>query len=165
MEQAVETRLYPIWVEAAEKISDRVSKEGYGFLITWSEINELLEIGERQVGMTPSQMDAIEFDKLNKTVNLTTTLLIDHNICLKNKRNSGYEVLPPDRQVTEGFDHKWNDVRKGLRNAMNVLVHVDEMLLSEGSKAIRDRNMQKAAFVIAAANKRKVPQREQKELN
>lgn len=159
-----DVRIFPVWKEAAQKIADRVASEGYGFLISWDEIRSMLEIKDRVVGMTPEQMDAIEFDKLEKTVNLANTLLMDHNICINNIRNRGYEVLHPNKQVTQGFDRKWSGVRKELRSAMNILAHVEHELLDSDSRSALDRNMNKTVFVLSAANKRQLPKIENKKI-
>ena len=154
----IETRIHPIWKEAAEKIVERVESTGYGFLITWEELNEILELRERKVGMTPREMDTIEFDKLDKVVSLSQTLLEDHQILIKNDRNKGYWVLDPDTQVTEGWEKEIGKAKRHLHQSLKILNNVDfEKLSSKGVEA-RDRNLNKTVFVISASNKRKLPE-------
>lgn len=152
-----DTRIHPIWKEAAEKIADRVQAEGYGFMIMWEELHRLLEIKEARDGMTKREFDAIGFDKLNKIENLSKLLLEEHRIYLKNRRNKGYQVLTPKLQATEGFDHEFGKVRKGLNKTMKVMVHIDSDLLDDDAKKLLDRNLSKVVFVMGAANKRKLP--------
>lgn len=153
-----ETRIHPIWKEAAGTIADRVEANGYGFLITWEEMNELLELRERKIGMTPKEMDAIEFDKLDKVVSLSQELLDEHNIFIKNDRKKGYWVLDPDRQVTEGWEKEISRAKKHLHQSLKILNNVDLDKLTSDGAAARDRNLNKTVFVIAASNKRKLPE-------
>jgi hypothetical protein len=55
------------------------------------------------------------FDFLEKVEELKRECLHEHNICLFNLRSRGYQVLPPDDQVTKGWERQHEKVRKHLR--------------------------------------------------
>jgi hypothetical protein len=152
-----ETRTHPIWKEAAETISARVEKEGYGIIIRWEELRDMLEINGFKDGMTKREFEKAAFDQLNKVQNLKDLLLEEHKIYLKNRKNKGYQVLTPKAQVGEGFQHEFSKVRKGLNKTMKVMVHVDKDRLDDEAIRQLDRNLNKVVFVIGAANKRRVP--------
>jgi len=152
-----ETRTHPIWKEAAERIAARVESEGYGIMLRWEEIRDMLEINGFKDGMTKREFEAAALDQLNKVQNLKDVLLEEHKIYLKNRRNKGYQILTPTDQVNEGFAYEFGKVRKGLNKTMKVMVHIEKDLLDEGTRAVLDRNLNKVVFVIGAANKRKLP--------
>lgn len=151
------TRIHPIWKEAAEKIASRVEAEGYGLLLTWEEIRDMLEINGFKDQMSKREFEAAAFDQLLKVQSLKDLLLDEYKIYLKNRRNKGYQVLTPKGQVTEGFNHEFGKVRKDLNKTMRVMVHVEKDLLDEETQKILDRNLNKIVFVIGAANKRRLP--------
>ena len=152
-----ETRKHPIWREVAETIAARVDEQGYDFLIEMDEIKQLLEIREFVTGMDKKQFNAIQFDCLTKIEGLKNELLYNHKICLQNDRKRGYIVLSPDQQVSDAFAHYWRQMRCKLRKAMDVLVNVENDLLTNAGQKNRDRNLSRSVFMLRAANKRKIP--------
>lgn len=153
-----ETRSHPIWHEVAEIIVKRVEENGYGFLLTWEELTELLEFSEFKQGMNQKEFEKVQFDRMKKIENLKDELLEENNIMLFNDRNKGYIVLEPDVQVDDGWKREVDRWRKHLRKALKILNHVDFEKLSEKGNIIRDRNLNKTVFVLAASNKRKIPE-------
>lgn len=157
-------KLHPIWKEVAKNISARVAAEGYGFLLTWKHLREVLEIGEYEIGMNVREIERISIDKLSKIEGLRDELLFEHCIWMENERSKGYRILSPDDQVTRGYNRIWRRVRKSLKKAIDVLVHVNSDLLSDKGTLDRDRNLNRTVFVMKAANKRKIPEMKRKQL-
>ena len=52
-------------------------------------------------------------------------LLRRYNICLQNVYSKGYTIVPTTEQVHYGFDQALLGIRKSLRNAKEIMTHVD----------------------------------------
>ncbi len=154
-----ETRIHPIWKEVALSIVNRVDSEGYGFVITHKELFDMLEIKEPQT--IPEAMKQ-RLDILSKVEDLRTCLLYDHNILLYNEFNRGYVPLEPNQQVTKGYDRQFDKARKKIHKAIDVLNYVNHELLTQSGIEQRDRNLNKAVFVLSAFNKRRLPENKKK---
>lgn len=160
-----ETIKHPIWLEVAELISARVSNEGHGFLIEHDELHKMLKIKDDAEVMTRDEHKKINFEIFTKTCFLRDTLLFDHQIYLSNVHGKGYLVMTPDDQVSSGFKAIWARVIRNIKKSFNVLTFVDEDKLTYEARKTRDRNLNKAVFVMQAASKRKIPTNKKKELN
>lgn len=159
-----ETRLHPIWKEAAVKIAQRVQSEGYGFLIEMDELHSVLEVKTAKDHTPWVDAKRSQFDFLEKVEELKKICLHEHNICLDNERGRGYRVLTPDDQVTKGWERRYEKVRKHIRKAIDVLVNVDQKQLTASGSNDRDRNLNRTVFIMSAANKRKIPVIERKKI-
>jgi hypothetical protein len=152
-----ETRSHPIWHEVAGIIAQRVEENGYGFLLTWEELSELLEFTKFQQGMNQKEFEQIQFDRMKKIENLKDELLEENNILLFNDRNKGYIVLEPDVQVDDGWKREVTRWKKHLHKALKILNHVDFDKLSDAGVKTRDRHLNKTVFVLSASNRRNIP--------
>lgn len=149
------TREHPIWKEAATAISERVSHEGYGFMIRMQELYVMLEHD------IPENADYCDFKKLEiekmvKIEGLKRELLLNHNIHLINEYKEGYVVSKPDDQVDKGFNRHFKKARKQMNKGIEVLLNVDEDNLTNSGRECRDRNVNRSLFVIKSMNKRKI---------
>jgi hypothetical protein len=149
---------HPEWLEAAEQIKERVKADGYGFLLEMEEMRQMLDVKVVSDNDTAKKLKETQFDMLQKMEALKDLLLVDHCIYLYNERGKGYRVMRPDEQVDKGYAKTWDKVRRGVRKARAILRHVDDTLLTERAKMIRDQNLLKTVFVQSAMNKRKLPE-------
>lgn len=159
-----EARLHPIWKEAAKAIAARVSRDGYGFLISMEEIHEMLETRQARPLSLWKDVRKDMFDFLEKVEELKRECLHQHRILLFNQRGQGYQVLTPDDQVTKGWERQHEKVRKHLRKSLDVVVNTDSSALSEQGQKNRDRNIQRTVFIMSAADKRRIPAVERKKI-
>jgi hypothetical protein len=160
-----ETRIHPIWKEAAMAIAARVAREGYGFTIDLDELYAALETKRPRAHSFWKDVKKSQFDFLEKVEELKRECLHKHNLYLHNVRGRGYKVLAPDDQVTIGWERQHDKARKHLRKSLDVLANVAVAALSDAGQKNRDRNINRTVFIMAAANKRKIPAVEKKMLD
>lgn len=159
-----ETRIHPIWKEAALSIVGRIVRDGYGFIIEMSELYDMLEAKKPRSHSFWKDVKKSQFDFLEKVEELKRELLHEHNVCLYNVRGKGYQALPPDEQVTKGWERQHDKVRKHLRKSLDILANVDIKQLSDDGARNRDRNTNRTVFIMSAANKRRIPVIERKKI-
>lgn len=159
-----DTRMHPIWKEFAHVIAQRVSSDGYGFIIEMDELYGMLEAKRPFAHSLWKDVKKNAFDFLEKVESLKRECLHEHSICLYNVRGKGYQVLPPDDQVSKRWERQHEKVRKHLRKSLDILANVDASQLSDQGLKNRDRNIQRTVFIMSAANKRKIPVVERKKI-
>lgn len=159
-----ETRIHPIWKEAALAIKARVVVEGYGFILSHDELYDMLETKKPRGHSFWKDVRKSQFEFLEKVEELKRECLHAHKIHLYNLRGQGYRVQLPDDQVTLGYERQYEKVRKHLRKSLDILSNVDVAQLSDQGARNRDRNLCRSVFILSAANKRKIPQLERKKI-
>lgn len=153
MEENV-TKLYPGWKEAADQIVKRVSAEGYGVMISHENLLAMMDMKTPEAG-TAEDFKKYAFELLTNTVNLTKSLLEEHNLCLHNVRGQGYQVLHPDDQVTIAADKRIKKALHHVGQALMVLTHVDGEALSYDGQQEQVRRLGKVGFLFSALSKKK----------
>lgn len=149
-----EIRQHPLWHEVVELIVSDVSEKGHGSFYSHAELKDLLDIKEPK---TIEEYKKSEFEYMNAMEPLREELLLEHNIYLSNKRGEGYVILKPDDQVKDGPEKTLARARALTVKAHNILLCVEEALLSEEMKKTRLNKITKTAFLRAAFRKRKFP--------
>ena len=147
------TKLYPGWKEAVHKIVDRVSKEGYGVMLSFEDLFALMDI-KTPATATCEEWQKYQFEVLDNIENLKRALLEDYNICLQNVRGQGYQVLHPDDQVTVAVDKALKKALARVRQAVIIATHVDQTALSFDGQQNQMRQLEKASFLHAAMSKK-----------
>lgn len=153
MEENV-TKLYPGWKEAAIKILERVERDGYGIMFSHEDLYVLMDIKVPEVA-TPEEFKKHAFEVMTNTLNLSKSLLEEHNLCLHNVRGQGYQVLHPDDQVTVAADKRFRRALHHIGQAVAVLTHVDVDSLSYDGQQEQVRRLGKAAFLFSGLSKKK----------
>jgi hypothetical protein len=156
--------MHPVWKEAALDLSRRVESDGYGFLVSMDELYAMLDAKMPRAMSFWKDVKRHQFDFLEKVEELKRELLHEHNICFYNVRGKGYQALPPDEQVSKGWERQHEKVRKHLRKSLDILANVDTRQLSADGQKNRDRNINRTVFIMSAANKRKIPTVERKKI-
>lgn len=155
MENAV--KLFPGWREAADRIVERVTEQGYGVIFSHDDLLKMMDIKLPEMA-TPDEYKKYSLEVMTSTVNLTQWLLHNHNLCLHNVRGQGYQILHPDDQVTIAADKRFKMVAHHLGKAVEVLTRVDQEALSHDGQQAQLRGLGKAAFLISGfSKKRKFP--------
>ena len=148
------TKLYPGWKEAVDQIADRVNREGYGVMFSHEDLHKMMDIKIPETG-THEEYKKRDLEIMASIVNLTDTLLKEHNICLKNVRGQGYMVLTPDDQVSIGVEQEWRKIGRLVCKAVQKAVCVNQEALSFEGQQMQVRQMEKASFFRAAMSKKK----------
>ena len=152
----IEIKKYPDWKQAEDLILCRIEAEGYGFLVSFSELHDYMSMKKPALSerMTVEEHEKYQFQWMSNMEGLKTSLLENHDICLMNSRGDGYVVCTQDDQVTIAYSKRFKKCRNQLNQAVAILMHVNQELLSaEGSK-VRLENLTRSAFVKQAMNKR-----------
>ena len=149
------TKLYPGWKEATTQIVARVRKEGYGLIFSFENLFSMMDI-QTPAMATCEVWQKHQFEVLDHIENLKRVLLEDHNICLQNVRGQGYQVLHPDDQVTVAANRLFKKAMTKVRQAVEVITHVDMEALSFDGQQQQMRQLEKAAFLHSVMSKKKI---------
>ena len=147
-------KLFPGWREAADRIVDRVTEQGYGVIFSHDDLLKMMDIKQPEMA-TPEEFNKYSLEVMTSTVSLSLWLLHNHNLCLHNVRGQGYQILHPDDQVTIAADKKFKKVIHHLGQAVAILTHVDQQALSHDGQQAQMRGLGKAAFLISGFSKKK----------
>jgi hypothetical protein len=149
------TKLFPGWKEAVSQIVDRVGREGYGVMLSFENLFTMMDI-QTPATATFEEWQKHQFEVLDNIENLKRSLLEDHNICLQNVRGQGYQVLHPDDQVTIAANKLFKKAMTKVRQAVEVITHVDLAALSFDGQQQQMRQLEKASFLHAVMSKKKI---------
>ena len=150
------TKVHPGWKEAAIIISRRTYKEGHGLLFSHQELEIMMDIKKEN----PEN----QFEWMDHIFRLKHELLVHHNMHLWPSKGQGYTVLHPNDQVIKVPDSNFKKIRRCLSNTMKTLTHVTSAKLDTDQAAVREHNMNRAAFLHTQMNKRRIPLLKDKKL-
>jgi len=163
MEQSMENQIRkePAWKQAVDDIVNRVETDGPGFLIDHEEMNTMLDIQVPEAA-TYETFQRIQLERLKALDSLKDLLLKEHAICLYNSFSNGYKVLTPDEQIDLAPDRLMKKANRAITKAAEAVFHVQADGLSMEAGNLRQRKMQRIAFIRSAMAKRKIPTLQEK---
>jgi len=148
-----ETLLYPPWKNLVRHVADRVSEEGYGWIIEHEELDSLLLINEPETA-SKDVWKRILIEKLKAMESAKDELLEEHRIYLYSRPGVGYEILYPDDQVDKGAQRHLQKALKQVHKAKKALRNVEAHLLSEQGAMVRERAAMKVGYIHHAFTSR-----------
>jgi len=143
----------PMWGQVVGAVIERFESESYGFIISHSELKELMAIVP---ATTIEESKKEQLDYMEGIVSAKNTLLEDYNLCLFSVIGEGYQVLHPSDQIRKGTDYYIRKAQRSLLKSVTTLANVDSDQLDLEGVNLRLAKMNKIAFVKAAFRKRKI---------
>ena len=133
----------PVSRHAAETIDGQYA---FGDVVSHEELDRLLEIERPPGRMTAAEHDALKWRFLGEMDALTTTLLVEHQILLRNIRGQGYILIQPSEQTAVALADLHAQIGRALKKGANRLAFIRLDLMTEEE---RQRNVAARAHVSA----------------
>ena len=147
-----------MWQIAKQEIIKRFEEKGYNTDINHDEIKEWA--GIRIVGanekITGREHNKLALDYVDVLSRIRMPLLKEHNIMLFPIPGKGFQILAPNEQIEKVPRRHWKKAKREITKAMAALTYIDEKLLNDENKEIRNRGLIKAGYMLTAFRKRKI---------
>jgi len=146
--------VYPMWINAVEKIREKFENESYGLVVTHKDLKDWM-------GIQPAKtIDEVQKEQLDYLIGIEKTkksLLENYNLCLYRVQGMGYQILEPKDQIRVAADYYIGKSQRALSKSMNVLANVDQDLLDFDSRELQLAKIARLAWVKSAFRRRKLP--------
>ena len=152
----METKAYPGWKNAIEKIMERVNTEGFGVLFSKKELLDYCDIKVPERATAP-EWQQHSFEVLDHIDHMVKELSEEYDICLFNVKGQGYKVLHPNDQVEKEPQKHFKKIRREISKTKRSLTNVKTELLSDDKQTLRLNMLTRVAFIRGAMNKKRLP--------
>jgi len=147
------TKEYPSWKNALNIIVDAVKSQGYGIIVTHSQMLDYFDM-ERPEVATPEEWQKFQFEMLANIDRLRTELLLNYNMYLDTVQRKGYQVLKPSDQIKQAPTKHLRNAYKQIRKALLAMTFVDVQQLDVEQERVRMRGLEKLAFLKMQMSKK-----------
>lgn len=97
-------------------------------IITHNQMAGIIGVPLAWGGMTYSDVKDFSFERLGRFTDFRLKLLIDHQLCLKVVRGTGYQIVPPGEQML----YAQEIMQKGLKKTMGLTTLIASNIRTEG---------------------------------
>ncbi len=125
------------WFELVNEIATKFSE---GELIPHEWLKDKFGLKRLSIEDYPSLDELLEAYKLQQFTYMSSVdrlrceLLKERQICIRNVRGDGYEIIPSQDQTRYGYDEFIKDVNKAMREAKAIMNNVANVNLEQQAK-------------------------------
>lgn len=149
MEIETKETIYPGWKNAQEIILKlfELGELSYGDVIKNEKMMKWFDLKEPNTGFN----NYVEYSSFrskfyNYVESLKKSLVLNHQLCISNEKDTGYKLLSPDDQIKIEAQKYRQKSFNNLEREISLLSNVKHALLSNEAKKIRDREIAYIAF-------------------